>query len=145
MQLHVKFLLLADLVSHTREGKLNVMGEYNAAINPSLPVALPMAYVAARVVASVTAGLTHSSQLIVTDQDGNVLWRGPLLPFAFGKPPAGQDMRADLVYQIGGMVFPEYGPYSFTLWIDDVALETAVLHVQAPQPSSTAPDAASAE
>jgi hypothetical protein len=131
MQVNVRFLLACELVSHTTERKLNIMGEFNLLANTQTPVVQPMMYIIGRIEASVTAGVQHSSQLIVTDEDGARIWESPLIPFAFRKASiAGLPMRADLVYQIGGMMFPKFGAYSFTLWINGVAQETAVVHVQ---------------
>lgn len=139
MQIEVRFLLACELVSHTREGKLNIMGEFNRLANPKLPFALPMMYVVGRVDGSLVAGLRHSAQLIVTDEDGAVIWKSPPIAFEFAKPGnRDHPMRANLIFQLGGMVFPKYGTYSFTLWIDGTSRETVLVFVQAPEAKAPA-------
>lgn len=134
MQVTVRFLLACELVSRTAEGKLNLMGEFNRLTNPQLPVVQPMTYIAARIEANVTAGLQHAAQLIVTDEDGDVIWKSPTMPVTFQHPlQRGLPMRADIVLRIGGMMFPKFGTYSFTLWIDGTARETIAIFVQEPE------------
>lgn len=134
MQMTVRFLLACELVSHTREGKLNIMGEFNRLANPTLPFALPMMFVVGRVDGSLTAGLRHAAQLIVTDEDGATIWKSPPVSFDFLKPEDRDfPIRSDLVFQIGGMVFPKYGSYSFTLWLDGTSRESIVVFAQQPE------------
>lgn len=137
MQMTVRFILACELVNSTPEGKLNIMGEFNSLTNPHLPVVQPMMFIVGRVEASVTSGMQHAAQLIVADEDGAAVWTSPPLPFTFTKhPERGHPMRADMVFRLGGMVFPNYGPYAFTLWVDGTSQDTVVVFVQPnpPQP-----------
>jgi hypothetical protein len=72
----VKLAVLADFASITREGKLNILGIFDEINAPKLPVQLPIFYL----VASYEAGPAEfetekSTQIAVTDADGNVMVR----------------------------------------------------------------------
>ena len=130
MEIGVKFLLLAELVSQTTDGKLNIMGIFDGFEASTLPLILPQIQVVGRLEASHAAGDTHSAQLKVTDEDGAVIYESPIVPLQFLKAlKKGWLMRADVAFRIGGLSLPNAGDYSVALWIDGIALGTARLNV----------------
>lgn len=131
MPVKVRFLMLADLVNQTEDGKLNIMGTFDFIMGAQEPVAHPRIFVVSTIEANVSAGFHHTAQLKIADEDGSDIFAGPIMPFEFGRPGApGMPMRANFVLQLVGIVFPRFGDYSVTLWVNGVAAETATLYIK---------------
>jgi hypothetical protein len=115
----VKLAVLADFASITREGKLNILGIFDEINTPELPAQLPMFYV----VVSYEAGPAEfdtekSTQIAVTDADGNVMVRlqQDITVSRVRRPGTRSTMNQ--ITGIVGMPFPKAGDYQFAILID---------------------------
>ena len=126
----VKLAVLADFAGITREGKLNILGIFDEINTPKFPVQLPIFYV----VVSYEAGPAEfdtekSTQIAVTDADGNVMVR---LEQKITVPRASRPGTRSTMNQISGIVglpFPKAGDYQFAILIDGREGETIRLRV----------------
>lgn len=115
MPIEVKFAMLADHVSETKEGKLVIVGVFDAINAPEAPTVHPQFFVVARFETSVAAGTQHELQLGMWDEDGQALM--PLsdpFPIAFAPQGPGRPLRAQFIIQLG-MQFPKFGDYEFRI------------------------------
>jgi hypothetical protein len=118
-------------VSQTTDGKLNIVGVFDTIRGPQAPVAHPLLYVVSSVEADVSAGFDHAAQLKIVDADGSEILASPVLPVRFTKPPSrGMPMRTSFIAQLAGVVFPRFGDYAVTLWLNGVAQESVTLYVR---------------
>ena len=133
-----KFILIADAVNISREGKLNIAGEFNAIFASQTPAGWPSMSIVARLEANAGEGVQHAAQFRITDEDGAKVFETPVLPIRFGRPNLpGAPIRADAVMNLAGLVLPRYGLYSVHVLVDGVARGMTTLTVVKPP---TAPD-----
>ncbi len=117
--MEVKFALLADHASLTREGKLNVMGIFDAINAPKIPVSLPIFYC----VVSFEAGAdeydtAQKTEIILSDADGAVLLR-LAQEIKIGRPLViGNMVTANQISGIAGFQFKKTGNYQFDIRIE---------------------------
>ena len=126
-----KFVLLADAANVSREGKLNITGEFNAVFSDKIPVGWPFLAVVGRLEANAGEGPSHAAQFKLTDDDGQTVFQTPLFPITLAKGAPGTPTRADLVFGIAGLVFPRFGDYAMHLFVDGVQRGAVSVYVRA--------------
>src|SRR5438309_4505044 len=86
--MHVTFALFADAANLSQEGKLNIMGVFDALQVGSLPAVHPRAHLVVRLKGDVSDVGRHTVTLRWVNPQGNELWTstGDL---NVGQPPAG--------------------------------------------------------
>jgi hypothetical protein len=114
----------------SREGKLNIAGEFNSFFTRTLPLVWPHMVIVARLEANVSEGLEHAVQIKLTDLDGAILLQSPPLPVRFGSAGRGIPARADVLIELSGVLFPVYGDYSVGLFVDGVHRDDLTLYVR---------------
>jgi hypothetical protein len=126
----VRLAVLADFASITREGKLNILGIFDEINTQNLPVQLPVFYV----VVSYEAGPAEfdtkkSTQIAVTDDDGNVMVRLEQdITVSRARRP-GTRSTMNQIIGIAGLPFPKAGDYQFAVLIDGGEAGTIRLRV----------------
>ncbi|MDQ2668182.1 MAG: hypothetical protein M3Z05_19600 [Gemmatimonadota bacterium] len=128
-----KFILIADTANISREGKLNIAGDFNAIFAQTEPIGWPIFSVVVRLEGSLSEGEDHAVQLKVSDDDGMSVFESAPFPIKFGKAGRGMPTRADLVLPIAGLVFPRFGDHSVSIFVDGILRATTVLYVKSVQ------------
>ena len=135
--MRLEFLLLADHVNLTVEGKFNIIGEFNRLVAASFPVIHPMMYIVARVSFPGGDVPTRSDVLfqLVRDRDQATLIQVSTVP---SPPPDPSELPTDIpdprfeesvVVPLFGTVLPEAGIYTVRLVVDGTELGRRRLHV----------------
>lgn len=142
------FILLADMANVDAAGKINIVGEFNMLISPQTPSPPVNMVLVMRIIAAASEGPSHRFSMAVVDQDGRQLARLPEqeVQFAPSVPGTSGDMRAQIIFGLGGVQLPRYGPYSFHVLVDGRFLGERTVYVVAPPapPTPTAPPASPA-
>jgi hypothetical protein len=117
--MELKFALLADLVSETTEGKLNIIGEFNTLWTSKMPCLWPLCYLVARFEARVTEGTEHTFQYAVSHLNGTeVIARCEEISFKLVAIRPRQPLRGQIFVRLSPLQFREFGMYEFKLWVD---------------------------
>ena len=128
--MELKFLLLADAANQSREGKLNVAGEFNTIYGQQFPAVWPSMYIVSRIEAHVGEGPDHVAIFKFTSEDGKDLLVSPPLPVKFTSAGRGIPARADIHMMVAGLVLPAPGDYSVNIVIDGVHRGVVTLYVR---------------
>ena len=120
--MEIKFAVLADHASITREGKLNVMGIFDAINAPKLPITLPIFYC----VVSYESGAEEydtmqKTETVLCDADGTGLLR-LAQDIKIGRPPViGNMVTANQISGIAGFQFKKTGNYQFDIRVSGIS------------------------
>jgi hypothetical protein len=114
------FAMIADVVSRTVEGKLNIVGEFNSIAAATVPARHPSLCLIARFHASVAEGSEgHVFETALVTEDGHeVIPRTAPIPLRFGVIGPGVPLRSQVMIQLQDLPLPEYGLYEFRIWVD---------------------------
>jgi len=116
--MQVAFALFADAANLSQEGKLNVLGVFDALQVGSLPAVHPRAHLVVHLKGTPTDVGRHTVTLRWINPQGSELWTstGEL---NVGQPPAGvMDMDLPLIAQID-LPIDAAGAYRMTIALDD--------------------------
>jgi hypothetical protein len=116
--MQVAFALFADAANLSQEGKLNIMGVFDALQVGSLPAVHPRAHLVVRLKGDVSDVGRHTVTLRWVNSQGNELWTstGDL---NVGQPPSGVvEMDLPLIAQID-LPIDAAGVYRMTVSLDD--------------------------
>ena len=116
--MQVAFALFADAANLSQEGKLNIMGVFDALQVGSLPAVHPRAHLVVRLKGDVSDVGRHTVTLRWVNPQGNELWTstGDL---NVGQPPTGVvEMDLPLIAQID-LPIDAAGVYRMTVSLDD--------------------------
>ena len=136
----VAFALLADAANLSQEGKLNILGVFDAVHVGSLPAVHPRAHLVARINGGRADVGTHAMTLSWRAPDGSIVWStsGEL---RVESPPGGVE-EMDLPF-VAALDLPVDRPGTFTLAIAIGGREMAVVPLQvrssAPPPGPIVP------
>jgi hypothetical protein len=129
----VNLLVLCDAANVSREGKLNILGEFDSIHASAFPLTYPTMVLVVRLEAHPAEAGDHRMKLHLFDEDG-----GDVVPplegeFPTGEPPfPGVGIRtAPLILQMHGVRFDHPGHYSFELLVDNHHLRSLPLHIVA--------------
>ncbi len=128
--MRARIAVLADAANVSREGKLNILGQFEVIYAASTPVTWPAMHLVLKLEATAGEGPKHKVGIRVVDEDGNVI--GPMIDAEsnFGPPfRPGHPLRANLILGIAGASFPKHGTYSFEILVDDHNIESVPLYV----------------
>lgn len=115
----LKFALLADHVTETREGKLVIVGEFNMIWSEQVPIRHGPFFLLARFEARVSEGVSHKIRIALVDEDGNqTLPPSPEIPINFAPTGPGYPLRGQVVVHFGSVEFPKPGDYEFHILVD---------------------------
>ena len=131
--MQVAFALFADAANLSQEGKLNIMGVFDALQVGSLPAVHPRAHLVVRLKGDVSDVGRHTVTLRWVNSQGNELWTstGDL---NVGQPPTGVvEMDLPLIAQID-LPIDAAGVYRMTVSLDDLQSAEVLVQVRvAPQ------------
>ncbi|HEY4100919.1 MAG TPA: hypothetical protein VGM20_08590 [Gemmatimonadales bacterium] len=126
----IRFTLLADAANISQEGKLNILGEFNAIRATAYPMMWGgFVYVASMEVGAAEIGAQVDLDLRLVDADGGLL--APPLPVHLtisqvGNAPEleGEMENHPIIISISQLTIPQAGKYSFDLWREGSQVDT---------------------
>jgi hypothetical protein len=126
----VNLAVLCDAANVSREGKLNILGEFDSIHASSFPLTYPTMVLVLRMEAHPTESGDHRLKLRLLDADGQDVVPSLEGEFSTGFPPfAGVPVRtAPIILQMHGVRFDQPGHYSFELLVDGHHLRSLPLH-----------------
>ena len=131
--MHVSFALFADAANLSQEGKLNILGVFDAVRVEQFPAVHPRGTLVVRIKASPSDAGVHAVELRWTNPRGQVLWESPA-QLEIGPPPVGAtDVDMPLIFQLD-LPLDVGGSYRMDIGLDGRTAAQAVLHVQAGAP-----------
>jgi len=133
--MHVSFALLADAANLSQEGKLNILGVFDALQVAALPSVHPRAHLVVHLKGTMLDVGSHTVQLTWQNPQGHELWssNGDL---NVGSPPPGvAQMDLPLIAQVD-LPMDMAGNYTMSIAIDSQKAAELPVHVRsAPQPT----------
>ena len=126
--MHVQFALFADAANVSQEGKLNVLGVFDALQVGQLPSLHPRATFVVRLKAVAADEGPHGVSLEWVNPVGEMLWssQGELV---VGSPPAGADGIDVPLLAVVDLPIDVPGIYTMRMAIDDVEASRTALQV----------------
>jgi hypothetical protein len=130
--MHVSFALFADAANLSQEGKLNVLGVFDAVHAATFPSLHPRATLVVRLKGTAADAGTHTMGLRWYNPAGTELWSSSA-ELTVGVPPAGHTTELDMPV-IAAVDLPLDMPGNYRMLVDlDAALRSEVtLHVHGP-------------
>ena len=131
--MQVAFALFADAANLSQEGKLNVLGVFDALQVGAIPAVHPRAHLVVRLKGDLSDVGRHTVTLRWINPGGTELWNstGDL---NVGQPPAGVvEMDLPLIAQID-LPIDSAGAYRMTISLDDHQSAEVVVQVRAAPP-----------
>ncbi len=118
--MQVNLAVLCDAANVSREGKLNILGEFDSIHASSFPLTYPTMVLVVRLEAHPTEVGDHRRKLQHLDADGRNVVPPLEGEFATGEGPfLGVPVRtAPIILQMHGVRFDRPGHYSFELLVD---------------------------
>jgi hypothetical protein len=131
--MNVNLAVLCDAANVSREGKLNILGEFDSIHASTFPLTYPTMVLVVRLEAHPTEAGEHHLKLHLFDEDGRDVVPPLEGEFPTGDPPfPGVAIRtAPLILQMHGVRFDHPGHYSFELLVDNHHLRSLPLHILA--------------
>lgn len=128
--MEVKFAVIADHASITREGKLNVLGIFDIINTRTFPVRLPLFYVVVSYVAGAAEfDNTKQVEIVLSDEDGNRLL-ALRQELKVARPQiSGTLGTANQIAGIAGCPFNKPGSYQFDILVNGDSKKTISLRV----------------
>jgi len=140
--LDVKLALLADGANASGEGKLNILGIFNALHAPKFPCVHPHMCLVLRFEATrAEEGKTRNVEIQLADGDGQKVFAlNASLVVPKGSP--GMPIRLDHILALNGVRFPKPGDYVFNVLIGDdqkASVDLKLIEAKAPTPPGFPP------
>ncbi|HEY4484970.1 MAG TPA: hypothetical protein VI702_01410 [Nitrospiria bacterium] len=132
----ITLAVLADYANITREGKLNIMGIFDAIHAQGFPFTHPLMQLVLRFEAGVSdEAIPRKAEVRLMDADGKRLFvlEGNLTP---GQARPGEPIRSDQIISISMLKFEHPGDYEFKVLINDSIKAEVPLKVVAARPSA---------
>ncbi len=131
--MNVSFALFADGANISQEGKLNILGIFDAVHVAQLPSLHPRATFIIRIKATPADKGVHQMVLRWINPRGTELWTTQAELDIGAPPPNATDLDMPVVLQLD-LPLDMLGDYRMTVAIDDRSQTTAVLHVKGGAP-----------
>ncbi len=130
--MHIAFALFADAANLSQEGKLNILGVFDALQVGSLPALHPRATLVLRFKAGAADVGGHALRLEWQSPSGETLWSttGELSVAAL--PPGAAELDMPLIAMID-LPIDRAGEYQMRVGVDDTLLTSLPLHVRTPE------------
>jgi hypothetical protein len=129
--MRVTIALLADAANVSREGKLNILGVFDAIYARSFPTTHPQMQLVLRFEAAPTeSGATRSVEVRLVAPDGRVLFRVPGA-LAIQRGEAGEATRIDRLFSLSNVGFDQPGRYAIEVAVDGELAAAVPLRVEA--------------
>lgn len=131
--MNVSFTLFADAANISQEGKLNILGIFDAVQVAQLPSLHPRATFVMRIKATPADKGKHQMLLSWINPRGNELWRSDAELEIGEAPPNATEVDMPIILQID-LPLDVLGDYRMAVAIDDRPQTVATLHVRAGAP-----------
>ena len=133
--MEITLALLADAANVSTDGKLNILGIFNALGGSSFPVVHPQMALVLRFEATrAEEGRARPIELQLADSDGKKLFKiGAQLVVPAGTP--GTPIRLNHILMLNGIQFPRPGDYVFNVLVGDdqkAAIDLKLVEVKQP-------------
>jgi len=115
--MNIEAFLLCDAATE-QHGKLNVLGAFDNIYTKKLPVAHPACAIATRIRFEKIEEGNHSVKIQIIDQDGKNIGPKPEGSIAVRIAPDADSSVANLIINIQGLKFEQFGQYRIDLAID---------------------------
>lgn len=138
--MHVSFALFADAANISQEGKLNILGVFDAVQVAQLPAVHPRAHLVVRVKGSAADVGRHQVTLQWVNPSGVELWSSEGQLDVENVPPGATEMDFPLIAAID-LPLDEPGGYAMQVAIDGAPQGSVSLMVRAALPQFVAPPA----
>lgn len=140
--MEVTLALLADAANVSADGKLNILGVFNALGANTFPVVHPQMALVLRFEATrAEEGKTRQIELQLADGDGQKLFKiEAQLVLPAGAP--GTPIRLNHILMLNGIQFPKAGDYVFNVLVGDdqkAAIDLKLVEVKPSIPSGEPP------
>ncbi len=132
--MHVSFALFADAANISQEGKLNVLGVFDAVHVGQFPALHPRATLVVRLKGTPADVGTHPMTLRWTNARGNELWSSTAELAVAATPGQVTDMDMPIIVQID-LPLDLPGDYTMSVELDGSRKAEAVLHVRGGAPT----------
>ncbi len=122
MTMHLQLGTVSDYAYSDPSGKLFILGEFRYIEVPKVPALQRRMFVTVRVGGHKTEGHEHELKMDLTDADGTSILPGPiegLLRFENLGPGDVVKIQAQVIIEVTSTEFPNYGDYSFHIFIDN--------------------------
>jgi hypothetical protein len=136
--MHVSFALFADAANLSQEGKLNILGVFDAVQVGSLPAIHPRAHLVVRLKGGAADVGRHNVSLRWVNPRGVELWSSDGQLDVEGGPPAATEMDFPLIAAID-LPLDEAGAYAMHIALDEVPRTEVKLVVRSAPPQFVAP------
>ena len=107
----IDLFVICDLAQITQDGKLSILGIFGQIQSDSLPVRYPRFFLVGCLRGE--ANSEHVVGFSITDPDGNAIIKEYEFTTRFG-----YDGKANIINDMTGTVFSQYGMYTITLTVD---------------------------
>lgn len=133
--MHVSFALFADAANISQEGKLNILGIFDAVHVGQLPALHPRATFVVRIKAVPSDAGGHPMLVRWINPRGAELWRSEAELEVGAPPPGSTELDMPVILQLD-LPLDTLGDYRMTVTLGDRPEVASVLHVRggAPQP-----------
>ncbi len=132
--MHVSFALFADAANISQEGKLNVLGVFDAVHVGQFPALHPRATLVVRLKGTPADVGTHPMTLRWTNARGTELWSSTAELAVAATPGQATDMDMPVIVQID-LPLDLPGDYTMSVELDGSRKAEAVLHVRGGAPT----------
>ena len=141
--MHVSFALFADAANISQEGKLNILGVFDAVQVAQLPAVHPRAHLVVRLKGGAPDVGVHTVSLRWTNPNGVELWSSDGELEVGEVAPMATEMDFPLIAAID-LPLDGQGRYTMRIALDQEPRGEVVLVVRAPPPQFVAPAASGA-
>lgn len=136
--MHVSFALFADAANLSQEGKLNILGVFDAVQVGQLPAIHPRAHLVVRLKGGAADVGRHNVNLRWVNPSGVELWSSDGQLDVEGVPPLAVEMDLPLIAAID-LPLDESGAYTMRIALDETPRAEVGLMVRAAPPQFVAP------
>ncbi len=141
--MHVSFALFADAANISQEGKLNILGVFDAVQVGGLPAVHPRAHLVVRLKGSAVDIGAHRVGLHWINPHGTELWSSDGQIDVEGVPPTAHEMDFPIIASID-LPLDESGSYTMRIDLDGQPHTAVSLMVRSAPPQFVAPAATGA-
>ncbi len=127
--MHVSFALFADAANISQEGKLNVLGVFDAVHVGQMPALHPRATFVVRIKAAPTDAGDHPMTLRWVNPRGTEMWTSEAELGIATPPPGTTELDMPVIIQID-LPLDVVGDYRMVVEIDRIRHAESVLHVR---------------
>lgn len=129
----IQLAVIADAANLSKEGKLNVLGEFDVIWAANVPVKWPLLHFVVKFKASTAEahGDSFLFQIRIVDDDGQLA--APPAEFQtniVSQPYPGQGHSGAIILGVQDAVFKDYGTYNFELAFQSARVCSVPLHVR---------------